>query len=151
MLETGTFVVEYFRDEHQPRLHEVTPPAPRPTPLSLLTSLPGRTPILQTAEKLRLDEWNRAPKEITSQYPESVLAPAKELVEEDPQLVVDCIVDQLTVFMPTTNNYPGKVAKKYKWLLWLLPPIVLNAFEVLEVREIGKGPYPDVVRQMQQN
>ena len=36
-------------------------------PLSLLTSLPGRTPILQTAEKLRLDEWNRAPKEITSQ------------------------------------------------------------------------------------
>jgi hypothetical protein len=70
--------------------------------------------LLQAATIWKTEEFKRAPKEIQAQYPETVLSPEKaraNMVIEDPNLVADMIVEQLTVFSPVLNNYPGKIAK----------------------------------------
>jgi hypothetical protein len=66
--------------------------------------------LVAAANSQSLVEFHVSPKEITQQYPEPIfeeLSESVKLIEENPQLVVDCIIDQLTVHSPTLNNYPG--------------------------------------------
>jgi hypothetical protein len=73
--------------------------------------------LVENANKQSVVEFHASPKEITQQYPETIFDALSDLVkeiEEDPQLVVDCIIDQLTIHSPTLNNYPGVQANVFR-------------------------------------
>jgi hypothetical protein len=111
-----------------------------------------RTPLIATAFDLSMRDFNAAPKAITKQYPLSNIENTKETaaqLEEDPALVVDCIIKQLTVFSPVLNNFPGIGSKVLNWLLWMTPQSVKSAVEVGVVVAKGYGPYPEVVKTYQ--
>ena len=100
-----------------------------------------------------MKEFNAAPKEITRQYPLANIDALHETIhqiEEDPQLVADCIIDQLTIFSPVLNNYPGIGSKVINWSMWLSPQPVKSFMEVLGVLGKNYGPYPEIVKNYQE-
>jgi hypothetical protein len=73
--------------------------------------------LVEAANRQSLQEFHASPKEITQQYPEPIfeeLSESVKLIEENPLLVVDCIIDQLTIHSPALNNYPGVQAKVFR-------------------------------------
>jgi hypothetical protein len=71
-------------------------------------------------------------------------------MEEDPMLVVDCVVDQLTVFSPVLNNFPGTTAKFLSWFFWLTPQSLKHVVEVVPYYLKQYGPYSEVLRSYQE-
>ena len=109
--------------------------------------------MLAANHQLLQKEFSQAPKEISCQYPESDIAAFHEVVtvmEEDPAVVIDCIVDQLTVFSPVLNNYPGLQAKLLAWLLWVSPLSLQHFVEVLLYELNRYGPRAEIVQAYQQ-
>jgi hypothetical protein len=69
---------------------------------------------LESCYYWKIQEFNRAPKEIQEQYPKTVLFPEKvrtTMVIDDPSCVTDMIIEKLTVLSPALNYYPGNVGK----------------------------------------
>ena len=69
--------------------------------------------MVMNADNISASEYEKASAEIQKQYPVPTRDSMDQIMKiaEDPQLVVDCIVDNLTRTIPLLNNYPGKQAK----------------------------------------
>lgn len=69
------------------------------------------TPILPTAMEGSKKVFLSAPAEIREQYDEKTLLDVKMPNTEDPQVVIDDIIDLMADQYPPFNTYPGKAAK----------------------------------------
>eukprot|EP01040_Poterioochromonas_malhamensis_P008941 gene8941-9680_t len=111
-----------------------------------------KTPFIDIALEAAYRDYEKAPKEITSQYPKKnidILHDQIKAVEEDPVKVVDCIVDNITYAAPPMNNLPGWQAKAIIWIFWLLPGPLKWLYELAAVYGPGYGPYEEAVKQFQ--
>eukprot|EP01034_Spumella_vulgaris_P026167 gene26167-32702_t len=125
----------------------------RPWNIFVCNINPGfmRTPLLTTSHLLAVKEFNEAPKSITDQYDLTTLNKLNETIQslqENPQLVIDAIVDNMTYAQPALVNAVGWQGFFVSWLR-LAPEWLNNYGEDMLNRAAGLGPKKGLLEQIQ--
>eukprot|EP01035_Chromulina_nebulosa_P023574 gene23574-30567_t len=93
-----------------------------------------RTPMVLGSKDLAVAHFKQSPIEIQNQYQiEDLIEGSNSIlaITEDPSVVINRIIDLITESNPSFNNYPGKLAQSFRWVVFI-PDLIFELVENLQ-------------------